>query len=113
MKSWKQLSKSDSMERGKNTILASMWSYSVSLRRSRSIRDKELRLNGMRKVIDLCTKFFFNWVKGRRGKNFIYYLKREPGDWVYDNKEIGDTFRTHFFDLCNPIGGHETLDVFI
>ncbi|XP_074271061.1 uncharacterized protein LOC141594982 [Silene latifolia] len=29
---------------------------------------------------DTCTKFFFNWVKGRAGRNYILGIKNEVGD---------------------------------
>ncbi|XP_074304693.1 uncharacterized protein LOC141639477 [Silene latifolia] len=33
---------------------------------------------------DTCTKYFFNWVKGRAGRNFILGVKNEDGSWCYD-----------------------------
>ncbi|XP_074313834.1 uncharacterized protein LOC141649030 [Silene latifolia] len=35
---------------------------------------------------DTCTKFFFNWVKGRAGQNHIHGLKGEDGEWCYEEE---------------------------
>ncbi|XP_074270738.1 uncharacterized protein LOC141594631 [Silene latifolia] len=31
---------------------------------------------------DTCTKYFFNWVKGRAGRNFILGVKDHEGQWI-------------------------------
>ncbi|XP_074298401.1 uncharacterized protein LOC141629273 [Silene latifolia] len=51
---------------------------------------------------DICTKYFFNWVKGRAGRNFIYGTKVENDAWNFDNKEMGTMFYKTFYDLYNP-----------
>ncbi|XP_074315625.1 uncharacterized protein LOC141651829 [Silene latifolia] len=42
---------------------------------------------------DTCTKFFFNWVKGRAGRNLIHGLKGEDGQWRYDDELVGSEFQ--------------------
>ncbi|XP_074271618.1 uncharacterized protein LOC141595551 [Silene latifolia] len=51
---------------------------------------------------DTCTKFFFNWVKGRAGRNFIMGLKEEDGTWVFDSEKIKQSFHSNFVKLFNP-----------
>ncbi|XP_074301421.1 uncharacterized protein LOC141632808 [Silene latifolia] len=48
---------------------------------------------------DTCTKFFFNWVKGRAGRNLIHGLKGEDGQWRYDDELVGSEFQRHYMDL--------------
>ncbi|XP_074300778.1 uncharacterized protein LOC141632098 [Silene latifolia] len=48
---------------------------------------------------DTCTKYFFNWVKGRAGRNYILGIKRNDGNWTYDHEEISDCFQKSFTNL--------------
>ncbi|XP_074266597.1 uncharacterized protein LOC141589874 [Silene latifolia] len=52
---------------------------------------------------DTCTKFFFNWVKGRAGRNFILGIKDTLGNWSYDPVCIGNLFYNHFYAIYNPV----------
>ncbi|XP_074282891.1 uncharacterized protein LOC141607441 [Silene latifolia] len=52
---------------------------------------------------DTCTKFFFNWVKGRAGRNYILSVKDLSGCWTYDPICIGNLFYSYFYNLYNPI----------
>ncbi|XP_074278484.1 uncharacterized protein LOC141602073 [Silene latifolia] len=45
---------------------------------------------------DTCTKYFFNWVKGRSGANLILGIKKASNEWTFDVKEIGGLFHKHF-----------------
>ncbi|XP_074297226.1 uncharacterized protein LOC141627932 [Silene latifolia] len=48
---------------------------------------------------DTCTKFFFNWVKGRAGRNHIHGLKGEVGQWCYEEEMVCSEFQRTFKDL--------------
>ncbi|XP_074314804.1 uncharacterized protein LOC141650971 [Silene latifolia] len=37
---------------------------------------------------DTCSKYFFNWVKGRAGRNFIAGIKMDNGEWNFDTEDI-------------------------
>ncbi|XP_074313566.1 uncharacterized protein LOC141648748 [Silene latifolia] len=52
---------------------------------------------------DTCTKFFFNWVKGCAGRNFILGIKDTLGIWSYDPVCIGNLFYNHFYAIYNPV----------
>ncbi|XP_074305947.1 uncharacterized protein LOC141641174 [Silene latifolia] len=52
---------------------------------------------------DTCTKFFFNWVKGRAGRNSILGIKDTLGNWSYDPVCIGNLFYTHFYAIYYPV----------
>ncbi|XP_074300304.1 uncharacterized protein LOC141631545 [Silene latifolia] len=56
---------------------------------------------------DTCTKYFFNWVKGRAGRNFILGVKDHDGEWVYDPMKVGNMSLTSFIELYNPERRHE------
>ncbi|XP_074296627.1 uncharacterized protein LOC141626994 [Silene latifolia] len=57
---------------------------------------------------DACTKYFFNWVKGRAGRNFIYGIRDDEGTWIYDPGEVGLSFQRHFMDLYKAQSGSAT-----
>ncbi|XP_074296878.1 uncharacterized protein LOC141627536 [Silene latifolia] len=59
---------------------------------------------------DACTKYFFNWVKGRAGRNFIYGIRNAEGDWVYDPGEVGQAFLGYFKDLYKAHSQHSAND---
>ncbi|XP_074277325.1 uncharacterized protein LOC141600966 [Silene latifolia] len=48
---------------------------------------------------DTCTKFFFNWVKGRAGRNLIHGLRGEDGQWRYDDELVGSEFQRFYMNL--------------
>ncbi|XP_074266883.1 uncharacterized protein LOC141590176 [Silene latifolia] len=48
---------------------------------------------------DTCTKYFFNWVKGRAGRNFIHGIKGEDGQWSYDVSKFSCEFQKNFMEL--------------
>ncbi|XP_074278466.1 uncharacterized protein LOC141602056 [Silene latifolia] len=50
---------------------------------------------------DICTKYFFNWVKGRSGANTILGIKKNSNEWTFDLKEIGGLFLNHFKSIYN------------
>ncbi|XP_074314246.1 uncharacterized protein LOC141649455 [Silene latifolia] len=41
---------------------------------------------------DTCSKYFFNWVKGRAGKNYIAGIKMDNGEWNFDSEGIKGLF---------------------
>ncbi|XP_074290191.1 uncharacterized protein LOC141616929 [Silene latifolia] len=51
---------------------------------------------------DTCTKYFFNWVKGRAGRNFILGIKNGNESWIYEPDLDGDMFHESFYNLFNP-----------
>ncbi|XP_074265807.1 uncharacterized protein LOC141588255 [Silene latifolia] len=51
---------------------------------------------------DTCTKYFFNWVKGRAGRNFILGIKNGNGNWIYEPDLVGEIFYESFYNLYNP-----------
>uniref|UniRef100_A0A803MXV6 Reverse transcriptase n=1 Tax=Chenopodium quinoa TaxID=63459 RepID=A0A803MXV6_CHEQI len=75
---------------------------------------------------DTCSRYFFNFVKGRRARNKLEALKDDKGDWVAEEKEIAGIATKHFRDIyrggeddsaANRIGdiesdikGHELLE---
>ncbi|XP_074299115.1 uncharacterized protein LOC141630143 [Silene latifolia] len=54
---------------------------------------------------DTCTKFFFNWVKGRKGRNYIHGIKGEDGVWSYDHNIVSTAFQRNFMALHRKIFG--------
>ncbi|XP_074298934.1 uncharacterized protein LOC141629917 [Silene latifolia] len=56
---------------------------------------------------DTCTKYFFNWVKGRAGRNFILGVKDGSGEWIYEPECVGKQFYDSFFSLYNPSDNNE------
>ncbi|XP_074313754.1 uncharacterized protein LOC141648948 [Silene latifolia] len=52
---------------------------------------------------DTCTKYFFNWIKGRASRNFIYGIKGENDSWIFDNKEMGTMFYKTFMIYITQI----------
>ncbi|XP_074298573.1 uncharacterized protein LOC141629480 [Silene latifolia] len=48
---------------------------------------------------DGCTKFFFNWVTGRAGRNYILGIKGENRDWIYDLLRVKEFFQRSFNEL--------------
>ncbi|KAK9740476.1 hypothetical protein RND81_03G038500 [Saponaria officinalis] len=52
---------------------------------------------------DTCTKYFFNWVKGRSGRNFILGIKRGDGSWTYNLEEVATDFQGFYESLFSPI----------
>ncbi|XP_074306137.1 uncharacterized protein LOC141641372 [Silene latifolia] len=41
---------------------------------------------------DTCSNYFFNWVKGRAGRNYIVGIKMDNGEWNFDNEGIKGLF---------------------
>ncbi|XP_074278404.1 uncharacterized protein LOC141601995 [Silene latifolia] len=41
---------------------------------------------------DTCSKYFFNWVKGRAGRNYIAGIKMDNGEWNFDGESIKGLF---------------------
>ncbi|XP_074288168.1 uncharacterized protein LOC141613333 [Silene latifolia] len=37
---------------------------------------------------DTCSKYFFNWVKGRADRNYIAGIKIDNGEWNFDSEEF-------------------------
>ncbi|XP_074318848.1 uncharacterized protein LOC141655680 [Silene latifolia] len=48
---------------------------------------------------DTCTKFYFNWVKGRAGRNHIHGIKGKDGQWRYEDDFVSGEFQHSFMDL--------------
>ncbi|XP_074278716.1 uncharacterized protein LOC141602312 [Silene latifolia] len=48
---------------------------------------------------DTCTKYFFNWVKGRAGRNLILGIKDCDGTWIYEPERVGRMFHGTFVEL--------------
>ncbi|XP_074290915.1 uncharacterized protein LOC141617643 [Silene latifolia] len=48
---------------------------------------------------DTCTKYFFNWVKGRAGRNYIHEIKGSDGNWHYEEGRDRGEFQKTFMDL--------------
>ncbi|XP_074288448.1 uncharacterized protein LOC141613604 [Silene latifolia] len=48
---------------------------------------------------DTCTKYFFNWVKGRAGRNYIHGVKGSDGNWLYEEGRVRGEFQKAFMDL--------------
>ncbi|XP_074318337.1 uncharacterized protein LOC141655145 [Silene latifolia] len=55
---------------------------------------------------DTCTKYFFNWVKGRAGRNHIHGIKGSDGIWYYDMDHIRNEFQNTFMDLFLSSNGN-------
>ncbi|XP_074315152.1 uncharacterized protein LOC141651333 [Silene latifolia] len=62
---------------------------------------------------DTCTKYFFNWVKGRSGANLILGIKKESNEWTFDMKEIGGLFHKHFSSIFNSDSEPECFDDYL
>ncbi|XP_074297173.1 uncharacterized protein LOC141627867 [Silene latifolia] len=61
-------------------------------------------------VGDTCTKYFFNWVKGRSGANTILGIKKKSLEWTFDMKEIGGLFLKHFSTIFKSDAQPEWFD---
>ncbi|XP_074293061.1 uncharacterized protein LOC141619965 [Silene latifolia] len=48
---------------------------------------------------DTCTKYFFNWVNGRAGRNHIHGIKGSDRNWNYDESLVRNEFHHSFMDL--------------
>ncbi|XP_074278271.1 uncharacterized protein LOC141601865 [Silene latifolia] len=59
---------------------------------------------------DTCTKYFFNWVKGRSGANTILGIMKESNEWTFDMKEIGGLFLKHFSTIFKSDAEPEGFD---
>ncbi|KAK9733209.1 hypothetical protein RND81_04G051500 [Saponaria officinalis] len=56
---------------------------------------------------DTCTRYFFNWVKGRAGKNFILGVKLSNDEWTYDPIRIGEEFRNYYMSILANSPGED------
>ncbi|XP_074289086.1 uncharacterized protein LOC141614226 [Silene latifolia] len=45
---------------------------------------------------DTCSKYFFNCVKGRAGRNYIVGIKMDNGEWNFDSEDIMRLF-VHYY----------------
>ncbi|XP_074314839.1 uncharacterized protein LOC141651008 [Silene latifolia] len=45
---------------------------------------------------DTCSKYFFNWVKGKAGMNYIAGIKMDNGEWNFDTGDIMGLF-VHYY----------------
>ncbi|XP_021758677.1 uncharacterized protein LOC110723640 [Chenopodium quinoa] len=52
---------------------------------------------------DTCSRYFFNFVKGRRARNKLEAIKDEQGAWVTGEQDIANIAGSYFKDLygCN------------
>ncbi|XP_074289204.1 uncharacterized protein LOC141614351 [Silene latifolia] len=48
---------------------------------------------------DTCTRYFFNWVKGRACRNIILGIKDSDGAWIYEPDRVSRTFHDTFVAL--------------
>ncbi|XP_074311428.1 uncharacterized protein LOC141647212 [Silene latifolia] len=48
---------------------------------------------------DTCSKYFFNWVKGRAGRNYIAGIKMDNGEWNFYTEDIMGLFVQFYSDL--------------
>ncbi|KNA06668.1 hypothetical protein SOVF_178770, partial [Spinacia oleracea] len=48
---------------------------------------------------DACSRYFFNFVKGRKARNKIEGLKDEDDNWIVNEKEISKLINDHFRDI--------------
>ncbi|XP_074313786.1 uncharacterized protein LOC141648979 [Silene latifolia] len=62
---------------------------------------------------DACTKYFFNFVRERHKKNFIYAIRQENNVWSSDIADIFTSFETYFKEIYETEVEHEPLDAFI
>ncbi|XP_074318766.1 uncharacterized protein LOC141655593 [Silene latifolia] len=64
---------------------------------------------------DTCTKFFFIWVKGRAGRNFIHGIKGEDGQWKYEEEVVSGAFQSSYMDLfrasSNGVSSRESTEL--
>ncbi|KAK9733812.1 hypothetical protein RND81_04G094000 [Saponaria officinalis] len=62
---------------------------------------------------DACTRYYFNWVKGRAGSNSIRSIKDPNGVWRYEEKEIGNVFQEYFQKLFSARDSGDSSDDFL
>ncbi|XP_074298058.1 uncharacterized protein LOC141628868 [Silene latifolia] len=62
---------------------------------------------------DTCTKYFFNWAKGRSGANLILGIKKESNEWTFDMKEIGGLFLKHCSTIFNSDSEPECFEDYL
>ncbi|XP_074296998.1 uncharacterized protein LOC141627667 [Silene latifolia] len=48
---------------------------------------------------DTCSKYFFNWVKGRAGRNYIAGIKMDNGEWNFDTENTMGLFVQFYYGL--------------
>ncbi|XP_074303975.1 uncharacterized protein LOC141638460 [Silene latifolia] len=59
---------------------------------------------------DTCSKYFFNWVKGRAGRNYIAGIKMDNGKWNFDSEGIKGLFVQFYFRLFQEGANQITFD---
>ncbi|XP_074305505.1 uncharacterized protein LOC141640722 [Silene latifolia] len=59
---------------------------------------------------DACTKFFFNTVRERYKKNFIYGIKQEDDSWSFEKNDLFHSFEKYFMDIYEASINHEPFE---
>ncbi|XP_074291722.1 uncharacterized protein LOC141618512 [Silene latifolia] len=59
---------------------------------------------------DTCSKYFFNWVKGRAGRNYIAGIKMDNGEWNFDTEDIKGLFVQFYSKLFKEGENQITFD---
>uniref|UniRef100_A0A803MDI0 Uncharacterized protein n=1 Tax=Chenopodium quinoa TaxID=63459 RepID=A0A803MDI0_CHEQI len=64
-------------------------------------------------VGDTCSRFFFDFVKGRRARNFIEGIKNGNGEWITEREEIGNIAMSYFCQLydCNTHASSQNREI--
>ncbi|XP_074282465.1 uncharacterized protein LOC141606986 [Silene latifolia] len=57
---------------------------------------------------DRCSKYFFNWVKGRAYMNYIAGIKMDNGEWNFDSENIKGLF-VHFYSRLFKEGTNQII----
>ncbi|XP_074283829.1 uncharacterized protein LOC141608367 [Silene latifolia] len=59
---------------------------------------------------DTYSKYFFNWIKGRAGRNYVAGIKMDNGEWNCDSEGIKGLFVQFYSRLFQEGTNHITFD---
>ncbi|XP_074313543.1 uncharacterized protein LOC141648721 [Silene latifolia] len=62
---------------------------------------------------DTWSKYFFNWVKGRAGRNYIAGIKMDNGEWNFDSQDIKGLFLQFYSRLFKEGANQITFDEYL
>ncbi|XP_074314504.1 uncharacterized protein LOC141649721 [Silene latifolia] len=62
---------------------------------------------------DTCSKYFFNWVKGRADRNYIAGIKMDNGEWKFDTEDIKGLFVQFYTRLFKEGANQITFDEYL
>ncbi|XP_074267464.1 uncharacterized protein LOC141590805 [Silene latifolia] len=62
---------------------------------------------------DACTKYFFNSVRERYKRNYIFGLRQDDGEWCFTQNGIASLFRKYFEDIYESSVTHDCFEDYL